>query len=247
MPAAAAVHDTPLVAVRDLRVVRDGRPILKVSRLGVWPGDRVAVVGPNGAGKSTLLQVLMLLLAPERGEVRFGGVVVDARRDPVPTRRRMAMVFQEPLLFDTTVLANVTSGLRLRGVPAAAARGAAAAWLERLGVAPLAGRPARTLSGGEARRVSLARALVLEPELLLLDEPFGALDYPTRQALLAELPALLDAARTTTILVTHDPAEALALATRAVALQAGRVVAEGAVEAVLAAVGLAPLSRGGAS
>ncbi len=244
--AAAAPRGAPLLGLRDVRVVRDGRAILDVAALDVWPGERLAVVGPNGAGKSTLLQVMMLLLRPERGAVRFAGAVVDARRDPVPTRRRMAMVFQEPLLFDTTALANAMSGLRLRGVPAAAARAAARTWLERLGVAALADRPARTLSGGEARRVSLARALALEPELLLLDEPFGALDYPTRQALLAELPALLDAAHTTTVLVTHDPAEGLALASRAVALRDGRVAAEGAVAPVLAAAGLLPTAaRGG--
>jgi tungstate transport system ATP-binding protein len=230
----------PLVALRDVRVVRDGRPILDVPALDVWPGEVLAVVGPNGAGKSTLLQVMMLLLPPERGEVRFGGAVVDARRDPVPVRRRMALVFQEPLLFDTTVVGNVLSGLRLRGMAAGPARAAAQTWLERLGIAHLAERPARTLSGGEARRTSLARALVLEPALLLLDEPFGALDYPSRQALLAELPTLLAAARTTAVLVTHDPTEACALATRGVALRAGAIIAAGPLDAVLRAVDLAP-------
>jgi tungstate transport system ATP-binding protein len=230
----------PLVALREVSVVRGGRAILQVPALDVWPGEVLAVVGPNGAGKSTLLQVMMLLLPPEGGEVRFGGAVVDARHDPVPVRRRMALVFQEPLLFDTTVVGNVLSGLRLRGVPAGPARAAAQAWLRRLGIAHLAERPARTLSGGEARRTSLARALVLEPELLLLDEPFGALDYPSRQALLAELPALLAAARTTAVLVTHDPTEARALATRGIALRAGAVVAAGPLDAVLRAADLAP-------
>jgi tungstate transport system ATP-binding protein len=222
-----------------VQVRRGGQAILDVPALEVWPHEVLAVVGPNGAGKSTLLQVMALLLAPDAGEVRFRGTVVDARRDPVLTRRRLAVVFQEPLLFDTSVLANVATGLRLRGVERAATRSRAAAWLERLGIAHLAGRAARTLSAGEARRVSLARALVLEPELLLLDEPFNGLDYPTRQALLAELPPLLAAASTTTVLVTHDPTEAQALATRAIALQAGRIAAEGKVGAVLAAVGLA--------
>jgi tungstate transport system ATP-binding protein len=226
--------------LRGVIVRRGGQAILDVPALAVRPCEVLAVVGPNGAGKSTLLQVMALLLAPDAGEVCFHGALVDARRDPVPVRRRMAVVFQEPLLFDTSVFENVASGLRLRGVARAAIREGVVAWLERLGIAHLAGRAARTLSAGEARRASLARALVLEPELLLLDEPFGALDYPTRQALLGELPPLVAAARTTTVLVTHDPTEARALATRAIALHAGRIAAEGPVDAVLAAAGLAP-------
>jgi tungstate transport system ATP-binding protein len=241
-PGAAAGIGTPppLVALRGLSVRRAGRAVLTVPALDVWPGEVLAVVGPNGAGKSTLLQVMALLLAPDAGEVRFAGVPVDARRNPVPVRRRMALVFQEPLLFDTSVFENVASGLRLRGLDRAAVRARVERWLARLGIAHLARRPARTLSGGEARRASLARALVLEPELLLLDEPFGALDYPSRRALLAELPGLLAAAGSTTVLVTHDPHEARALATRAAALAGGRLVADGPVDAVLAAAGLVP-------
>jgi tungstate transport system ATP-binding protein len=230
---------TPLLALRGVQVRRGGRLVLDVPALDVWPGEVLVVVGPNGAGKSTLLQVMAALLAPDVGEVWFQGARVDARRNPVAVRRRMAVVFQEPLLFDTSVFENVASGLRLRGVARAEQQARVQQWLARLGIAELARRPARTLSGGEARRTSLARALVLEPELLLLDEPFAALDYPTRQALLAELPGLLAAARTTAVLVTHDPFEALAVAQRAVALRAGRIVAEGAVRAVLDTAGLA--------
>ncbi len=237
---AAPLHHAALLDLRDVVVRRGDRTILDVPALAVWPREVLVVVGANGAGKSTLLQVMALLLAPDMGEVRFRGEVVDARRDPVAVRRRMAVVFQEPLLFDTSVFENVASGLRLRGVARAAVRARVETWLDRLGIAALAGRAARTLSAGEARRASLARALVLEPELLLLDEPFSALDYPTRQALLAELPPLLASARTTAVLVTHDPIEAQAFATRAMALQAGRVVAAGAVRDVLVAAGLAP-------
>ena len=229
-----------LLSLRDVEVRRAGQTILAVPALDVWPHEMLAVLGPNGAGKSTLLQVMALLLAPDAGMVRFRGETLDARRNPVPVRRRMAVVFQEPLLFDTSVADNVTSGLRLRGVSRAESRERVATWLARLGIAHLAARAARTLSGGEARRASLARALVLEPELLLLDEPFSALDYPSRQGLLAELPALLAAARTTAVLVTHDPTEAQALATRALALHAGRPIAEGALSTVLPAAGLVP-------
>lgn len=237
--AAEADGATPLLSLRGVRVRRGERWVLDVPALDVWPGEVLAVVGPNGAGKSTLLQVMAALLAPDAGNVWFQGLRVDARRNPVAVRRRMAVVFQEPLLFDISVFENVASGLRLRGVARAERQARVQQWLARLGIAALARRPARTLSGGEARRTSLARALVLEPDLLLLDEPFAALDYPTRQALLAELPGLLTAARTTAVLVTHDPMEALAVARRAVALREGRIVAEGAVRAVLETAGLA--------
>jgi tungstate transport system ATP-binding protein len=237
---ALSTQHSALLSLRDVEVRRAGQTILAVPTLDVWPHEVLAVLGPNGAGKSTLLQVMALLLAPDAGTVHFHGSPADARRNPVPIRRRMAVVFQEPLLFDTSVADNVGSGLRLRGMTRAESRERVAIWLARLDIAHLAARPARTLSGGEARRVSLARALVLEPELLLLDEPFSALDYPSRQALLAELPALLAAARTTTVLVTHDPTEAQALATRALALRAGRPIAEGPLPTVLPAAGLAP-------
>lgn len=228
---------TPLLALHGVRVRRGGQTILDVATLDIWPGAVLAVVGPNGAGKSTLLQVMALLLAPEAGEVCFDGTRVDARRNPVAMRRRMAVVFQEPLLFDATVFDNVASGLQLRGIRRSEGHDRVQAWLARLGIAHLAARSARTLSSGEAQRTSLARALVLEPALLLLDEPFAALDYFTRQALLAELPSLLEEVRTTTVLVTHDPREAQWLAARTIALRGGTIVADGPTATALAAAG----------
>jgi tungstate transport system ATP-binding protein len=222
-----------LLGLQGVRVRRGGQTILDVPGLEICRRTVLALVGPNGAGKSTLLQVMALLLEPDEGEICFDGRTVSARGNPITVRRRMAVVFQEPLLFDTTVFENVASGLRLRGARRQALSSRVNEWLERLGIAHLADRQARTLSGGEARRTSLARALVLAPELLLLDEPFAALDYFTRQELLAELPALLKAADTTTVLVTHDPTEAGQLAERAVVLQAGRVVKDGRSDELL--------------
>jgi tungstate transport system ATP-binding protein len=213
---------TPLVALRDVRLSYPGGFTLEVPALDVNAAEILAVIGPNGSGKSTLLRVLGLLERPETGTVSVGGRPVDARNG-LDERRRMATVFQEPLLADTTVAANVALGLGFRGVRGSSAERRVHGWLERFGVAALAARPARTLSGGEAQRVALARALVLEPDVLLLDEPFGSLDAPTRTALIGDLGAVLRQERMATVLVTHDRGEAQALADRVAVLLHGRV------------------------
>jgi tungstate transport system ATP-binding protein len=212
-----------LAAVRDLSVRREGRAILEVPALTIFRGETLSVIGPNGAGKSTLVAALALLERPASGELWFDGRRVDWRRDSLAVRRRLAMVFQEPLLFDTSVFENVAAGLRLRGVPPWELQARVMRWLERLGIVHLTDRQARTLSGGEAKRTSLARALVLEPELLLLDEPFSALDAPTRESVLLDVVPLLRQRAITTVLVTHDPAEAFALGDRVAVLLDGRV------------------------
>jgi tungstate transport system ATP-binding protein len=213
---------TPLVSLRDVRLGYPPGFTLEVPALDVRSAEVLAVIGPNGSGKSTLLRVLGLLERPDAGEVRVGGRVIDVR-DGLAERRRMAVVFQESLLADTTVAANVALGLGFRGIHGASADGRVRRWLERFGLAALAGRPARTLSGGEAQRVALARALVLEPEVLLLDEPFASLDQPSRTALIADLGAVLRLDRVATVLVTHDRGEAQALADRVAVLIGGRL------------------------
>jgi tungstate transport system ATP-binding protein len=210
----------PVVALHGVQVSRAGRAILDIPELAVDAGQVLAVIGPNGAGKSTLLRVMGLLEPATAGSVRFQGERVSPAKG-LAVRRRMASVFQEPLLADTTVRENVTLGLRFRRVDGAPR---VDAWLARLGIGHLASRQARTLSGGEAQRTALARALVLEPELLLLDEPFSALDQPTREALLDDFARILRQERTTTVLVTHDRAEAMTLGDRVGVLMGGRLV-----------------------
>ncbi|MBI4635226.1 MAG: ABC transporter ATP-binding protein [Candidatus Rokubacteria bacterium] len=212
----------PVVALSEVRVTYDGVPVLDVPRFEAFEGEILAVIGPNGAGKSTLLRVVGLLEPPTRGEVRFRDRPVRAVT-ALAERRRMATVFQQPLLADMTVAENVALGLRFRGAGRRETEGRVGRWLERLGVAGLGDRRARTLSGGEAQRVALARALVLEPEVLLLDEPFAGLDEPTRAALIVDLGVILRADRATVILVTHDRNEAQALADRVAVMMRGRV------------------------
>ncbi len=213
---------TAVVTLRDVRRVNAAGFTLQVPALEVRAGEVLAVIGPNGSGKSTLLRVLGLLERPQAGQVLVGGRPVDAR-DALAERRRMATVFQEPLLADTTVAANVALGLRFRGVAGEDIGRRVSRWLARFGVGALAARAARTLSGGEAQRVALARALVLEPEVLLLDEPFASLDQPSRTALIADLGTVLRQDRITTVLVTHHRGEAQALADRVAVLIGGRL------------------------
>ncbi len=216
---------TPPASVVELEavtVVRDGNVVLETPALTVRPDEVLAVIGPNGAGKSTLLRILGLLETPATGRVRFLGRPVSAGQT-LEMRRRTAAVFQEPLLADATVLDNVGMGLRFRGTPRGEIARRSAEWLERLGIAGLGERQARTLSGGEAQRTALARALVLAPDLLLLDEPFSSLDQPSREALIDDMGPILRRPGMATVLVTHDRAEALALADRTAVLIAGRI------------------------
>jgi len=218
-----------LIEIRDLLVLRGNHPALQLDHLMIQESEILSVVGPNGAGKSTLLLTMARLLKPKTGEILFNGRLVSAESDTA-YRRRIALVMQDPLLFDTSVFENVASGLKFRGVPKDEIRRKVPLWLERLGVGHLSKRRAGQLSGGEAQRVSLARALVLEPELLLLDEPFSALDPPTRASILDDLGSLLTETSTTTVFVTHDLQEAAQLSGRMAVMIGNRLRQVGQAE-----------------
>jgi tungstate transport system ATP-binding protein len=224
--------ENPLLTIASLRVEANGQPILAVSELTLSRGEVLVLLGPNGAGKSTLLQTLAFLRTPQAGVLQFEGQPVHWRTPPLSIRRRIAVVFQEPLLFDTTVEENVASGLKLRRVTKTAARERVALWLERFGILHLASRQARTLSGGEAQRTSLARAFVLEPDLLLLDEPFSALDPPTRETLTETFHRIQRQTQVTTLFVTHDRLEALRLGDRIAVMDHGEILQIGTPEEV---------------
>jgi tungstate transport system ATP-binding protein len=207
-------------------VRREERVVLDIQSLSVEAGEVLAIVGPNGAGKSTLFLVLAHLLKADHGQINFQGRPMDSFQD-LDYRRQIALVLQEPLLMDMSVYENAAIGLKFRRRPKAQIEERVNHWLERLGVAHLSGRPARKLSGGEAQRVSLARAFVLQPDLLLLDEPFTALDAPTRIRLLEDLRSVLAETRMTTIFITHDLQEAHKLATRMAVILDGRIEQSG--------------------
>ena len=223
-----------LVELRDAVVVRGARPVLTIDRLAIADGATLALVGPNGAGKSTLLLALASLIRLGSGALSFRGMPVG-RGTELAYRRHIGLVLPDPLLLDASVFANVAAGLRFRGVPSASVRPRVTEWLERLGVAPLHDRPARQISSGEAQRVSLARALVLDPELLLLDEPFASVDAATRARLLDDLDGLLRETHVACVIVTHDLDEAVRLSDRMAVMVAGRIRQVDTPERVLAA------------
>ncbi len=202
-----------MIQIRDLLIQRNGRRVLQVDALDIERGETLTVVGPNGTGKSTLLLALARLLKPSQGDITYDGKSIT-QWDELEYRRRISFVFQSPLLMDMSVEQNVALGLKFRGTSREEIRERVQKWMKHLGVDALAKRRAGQLSGGEAQRVSLARAFVLEPELLLLDEPFAALDPPTHAKLLQDLSALLQEDHRTAVFVTHNLSEASKLSHR---------------------------------
>ena len=202
------------------------------------PGELLAVLGPNGAGKSTVLRCIAGLLPVDRGCIRVDGETVDDPRASVlvpAERRSTGVVFQDYLLFDhLSALDNVAFGLRARGADKRHARRVATEWLERTGMADHAGHRPRALSGGQAQRIALARALATDPRVLLLDEPLAALDAGARATMRRDLRRHLGSFEGMALLVTHDPVDAYALADRVVVLEDGRVVQHGTLADVTA-------------
>ena len=205
-------------------------------RVEVGAGEVLAVLGPNGSGKSTLLDVLAGLVHPERGSVRVGDRVLVGRGVDVPPHRRdVGLLAQQALLFPhLDVLANVAFGPRAQGARRADAERVARRWLSEVDALEFADRKPAALSGGQAQRIALARALAADPELLLLDEPFAALDVDVAPALRGLVRRVLSSGKQlATVLVTHDPRDALVLSDRVVVLADGHIVEQGPTREVL--------------
>ena len=223
------MNDTPLVAVQDLvrsygDSFRLSVPALTISRSSVF-----CLLGPTGAGKSTLLRLIAALERADSGKVRFDGGAISNSQMAIETRRRIAMVFQRPVLLHASVEENIAYGLRVRGnTKKIADRVARIA--DRLKLTHLRTQAAHTLSGGQTQLVALARALVLEPELLILDEPSANLD-PAHVALVEQVVAEVASENNTTILwATHNLFQARRVADRAALLLDGQVIEEAAAE-----------------
>lgn len=216
-----------ILSVDNLKVELGGVSILDIPSFMIREKEFVSLIGPNGSGKSTLLLALNCLVRPTAGRITYQSETIDSRDSAFRYRRKVSMVFQEPLLFDTTVYKNVAAGLKIRGLAAAEVRERVMRYLQCFNIEHLADRSARKLSGGEAQRASLARAFAVEPEIIFLDEPFSALDPPTRNALTNDLDRILRETGITALMITHDQSEALRMSDRIVVMNSGSVVQQG--------------------
>jgi osmoprotectant transport system ATP-binding protein len=221
----ATTGEPPIVSLAGVRFAYDGRVVLDDLHLSIAAGESVALVGRSGAGKSTLLKLINRLLLPQSGTILVEGR--DTRDwDPIALRRRTGYVLQEIGLFPhLTVEENVALVPRLEGWPPERRRARAHELLALVGLPPaeFAARWPRELSGGQRQRVGVARALAVDPPIILMDEPFGALDSSTREELRAEFQRIRRHLRQTVVLVTHDRDEAFALGDRVTVLEQGRL------------------------
>jgi len=217
-----------ILSVENLKVELGGVSILDIPSFFIREKEFVSLIGPNGSGKSTLLLVLNSLVRPVAGLITYRQEAISSRDAVFNYRRKVSMVFQEPLLFDTTVYKNVASGLNIRGMKKDEIRDRVVRYLKWFNIEHLAFRSARKLSGGEAQRASLARAFAIEPDIIFLDEPFSALDPPTRNALTDDLDRILRETGITALMVTHDQSEALRMSDRVVVMNSGSIIQQGA-------------------
>ncbi len=222
-----------ILAVRNLIVERAGAVVLNIHSLEINAGDLLSLIGPNGAGKSSLFLALSFLIKNTGGEIFFHGNRISTKEEIFNYRRQLVMVFQEPLLLNTTVRENIAAGLKLRHKPANEIEKSVDRYASMFGISHLLDRSARALSGGEAQRTSLARALAIEPEIVFLDEPFASLDQPTKESLLADLQQILCRTKTTAIMATHDRNDALRLSDYIAVMNRGKIVQLGMPEDIM--------------
>ncbi|WP_428645027.1 ATP-binding cassette domain-containing protein [Roseibium sp.] len=223
----SALREIPLLQVRGLSFTAGRERLLHGVNVTVRKGSRTLIMGPNGAGKSLLLRLMHGLLQPDEGQILWQGEPLDAK-----ARRAQAMVFQRPVLLRRSVLANLKFALSVRGLKGKDKAERMENALALAGLTHLARRPARVLSGGEQQRLSLARALALEPDLLFLDEPTANLD-PASTAAIENLVLQANARGVTIVLVTHDAGQAKRLGEDVIFLQDGRVAETGPASEVL--------------
>ena len=216
--------DSRIIEIKGLEKKYNSKFSLSVDGLYLEHNKILTIIGPNGSGKSTLIRLLDLLEKPDRGTIYFDGKnILDAKTDKFAIRKKMAVVFQEPLLFNTSVYSNIIMGLKFRAVALYEVRDRLDYFIQKLKIGHILGRSIKNLSGGEKQRVSLARALILDPKLLLLDEPLANIDQQSRESLRIDLFEVLKKYGKSIIYVTHDRNEAMVLADHMAVMNEGRI------------------------
>lgn len=223
----------PLIELENIRYDMDGKTILNIPHFEVTAGEFLGIMGPNGAGKSTLLKITACLEKQTTGTILYRGEAIPAAKPPLSLRRKFSIALQQSLLLDTTVFHNIAIGLKLRKVPRRIIKEKVNLWLEQFQISHLAKKNAHYLSGGEAQRVNLARAMIIEPEILFLDEPFSALDFPTKIKLMEDFKPIIARTGTTAVFVSHDLMEIQYLTEKLAIIVNGELTQIGATRDVI--------------
>lgn len=212
-----------IIEIKDMTWVQQGQSILNIPYFSVNDMESVSLMGPNGAGKSSLLSIMAGLQEYTTGSVTlFGKDIKDI--PSLELHRRVGLVFQKPMMLNLTVKENLELGLRFRGMKRKEIDMKTEPWLDLMHLSHLTKRRARSLSGGEAQRVSIAQALVVEPEIVFFDEPFANLDKEIRKELMNEIKKLLKKRKVTTVMVTHQRLEAIAMSETIYYMEDGEII-----------------------
>jgi tungstate transport system ATP-binding protein len=222
-----------LIELKEVTYQVNNKTLLRIPDFQLQTGEFLGMMGPNGAGKSTLLKIMAFLESRTSGEILYRGQVIPKGNPTLELRRKFSVALQQTLLLDGSGCNNVAIGLKLRKLPKAIIKEKVALWMDQFQISHLAKKNAHFLSGGEAQRVNLARAMIVEPEILFLDEPFSALDFPTKIKLMEDFKQIIEAAGTTTAFVSHDLMEINYLTNRLAIIVNGEVKQSGPTQRVL--------------
>jgi tungstate transport system ATP-binding protein len=223
----------PMMELQNVKYQVGNKSILNIPYFDIQPGEFLGIMGPNGAGKSTLLKVLAFLQNQSSGKILYRGEIIPPGKAPLELRRKFSIALQQSLLLDTTVYQNIALGLKLRKIPKEIIKEKVNLWMNQFQISHLAKKNALHLSGGEAQRVNLARAMIIEPEILFLDEPFSALDFPTKINLMEDFKQIMTNAQVTAVFVSHDLMEIDYLSEKLTIMVEGEIKQKGSTQEVL--------------
>ena len=221
-----------MLKAQKLSWIKNRKQILHGINIEITKGECLGLVGPNGSGKSSLIKILTLLEPPTSGKILLNNQEIPSNI-PLEIRRKIAVVFQDPLLLIMNVFLNIAVGLKIRGLRKTLIEERVEYWLASFGISHLTKQHVRSLSGGEAQRVSLARAFALNPEILFLDEPFSSLDAPTTEELLIDLNRVFQSTGITSLIVSHDFREIKHLTNRVYVMLKGEIQTSGLTAEIL--------------